>query len=85
MIHAKVLLVDGLWGVVGSTNFDQRSFGINNEVNMAVRGAAFAQRLEQDFIHDLADSSELSYDAWRKRSLIERVPEFFGWIIQQQQ
>jgi cardiolipin synthase len=85
MIHAKVLLVDGLWGVVGSTNFDQRSFGINNEVNMAVRGAAFVQRLEQDFIHDLADSSELSYDAWRKRSLIERVPEFFGWIIQQQQ
>jgi cardiolipin synthase len=85
MIHAKVLLIDDLWSIVGSTNFDQRSFGINNEVNMAVRGAAFAQRLEQDFIHDLADSSELSYDEWSKRSLIERVPEFFGWIIQQQQ
>ena len=85
MIHAKVLLIDGLWSVVGSTNFDQRSFGINNEVNMAVRGAAFTERLEQDFIHDLADSRELSYDEWRKRSLIERVPEFFGWIIQQQQ
>jgi cardiolipin synthase len=85
MIHAKVLLIDGLWSVVGSTNFDQRSFGINNEVNMTVRGAAFTQRLEQDFIHDLADSRELVYDEWRKRSLIERIPEFFGWIIQQQQ
>jgi len=85
MIHAKILLIDGLWSVVGSTNFDQRSFGINNEVNMAVRGAAFTQRLEQDFLHDLDDSCELSYDKWRKRSIIERIPEFFGWIIEQQQ
>ena len=49
-----------------------------------MRGAAFTQRLEQDFIHDLADSRELSYDEWHKLSTIERVPEFFGWIVQQQ-
>ena len=85
MIHAKILLIDGLWSVVGSTNFDQRSFAINNEVNMAVRGVAFTQCLEQDFLHDLADSCELSYDKWRRRSIIERIPEFFGWIIEQQQ
>ena len=85
MIHAKILLIDSLWSVVGSTNFDQRSFGINNEVNLAVRGAAFTQRLEHDFLHDLSDSRELSYDEWHKRPIIERIPEFFGWIIQQQQ
>ena len=41
MIHTKVLVVDGIWSVVGSTNFDHRSFGINDEVNLAVvrRGA----------------------------------------------
>ena len=35
MIHAKVLVIDGLWSVVGSTNFDNRSFGINDEINVA--------------------------------------------------
>ena len=36
MIHAKILIIDGIWSVVGSTNFDSRSFGINDEVNIAV-------------------------------------------------
>jgi len=83
MILAKILLIDSLWSVVGSTNFDPRSFGINNEVYLAVREAAFTQRLEHDFLHDFSDSRELSYDEWHKRPIIERIPEFFGWIIQQ--
>lgn len=85
MMHAKILLVDELWSVVGSTNFDQRSFAINNEVNMAVREPALAQRLEDDFVRDLGDSRELSYDEWLRRPWVERAPEFFGWIMQQQQ
>ena len=36
MIHAKLMTVDGLWNVVGSTNFDHRSFALNDEVNLAV-------------------------------------------------
>ena len=85
MMHAKIMLIDGLWSVVGSTNMDQRSFAINNEVNMAVRVPALAQRLEDDFVRDLNDSRELSYDEWLKRPWVERAPEFLGWIIQQQQ
>ena len=42
MIHAKVLVVDELWAVVGSTNFDNRSFGINDEVNLAARDAGYS-------------------------------------------
>ena len=42
MIHTKALLVDGMWSVVGSTNFDHRSFGINDEVNLAVSDPAIA-------------------------------------------
>ena len=49
MIHAKALLVDGMWSVVGSTNFDHRSFGINDEVNLVVSDPALAARLEEDF------------------------------------
>jgi len=85
MIHAKVLTIDGLWSVVGSTNFDNRSFGINDEVNLAVRDADFALRLESDFQRDKAQARAVSLASWRKRPLFERVTEWAGWLIQRQQ
>jgi cardiolipin synthase len=85
MIHAKVLCVDGLWGVVGSTNFDNRSFGINDEVNLAVCDAAFAERLERDMAADLEQSRRVSLDEWQRRPVTERAPELLGWIIERQQ
>ncbi len=85
MIHAKVLCVDGLWAVVGSTNFDNRSFGINDEVNLAVRDAAFAEQLEQDMTGDLQQSRRVSLAEWRKRPMTERAPELLGWILERQQ
>ena len=85
MIHAKVLCVDGLWAVVGSTNFDNRSFGINDEVNLAVCDSAFAERLERDMSGDLEQSRRVSLDEWRKRPVTERAPEIVGWIFERQQ
>jgi cardiolipin synthase len=85
MIHAKVLCVDGLWGVVGSTNFDNRSFGINDEVNLAVCDPAFAERLERDMSGDLAQSRRVSLEEWRRRPVTERAPELLGWILERQQ
>jgi cardiolipin synthase len=85
MIHTKSLVVDGLWGVVGSTNFDSRSFGINDEVNLAVLDPEFARRLEQDFFADLAKSREITLEQWRNRPHIERAHEWFGALLQRQQ
>ena len=85
MIHAKILMIDGLWGVVGSTNFDNRSFGLNDEVNLAVRGAEFVQRLEQDFERDLANSELVTYERWKRRGMMERVPELLGWVLDREQ
>ncbi len=85
MIHAKVLVVDELWAVVGSTNFDNRSFGINDEVNLAVREEAFAARLERDTAQDLAASRRVSLKEWEHRPLTERAPELLGWIFERQQ
>ncbi len=85
MIHAKVLVVDNLWTVVGSTNFDNRSFGLNDEVNLAVRDASLAQRMESDFAHDLLESRRVTLDEWRHRPLFERAPELLGWIFERQQ
>jgi cardiolipin synthase len=85
MIHAKILCVDRLWAVVGSTNFDNRSFGINDEVNLAVRDPAVAQRLENDMANDLAQSRRISLEDWRRRPVTERATELLGWVIARQQ
>ena len=85
MIHAKIMLIDRLWGVVGSTNFDNRSFGLNDEVNLAVRDSDFVERLESDFIRDLAQSERITYEKWRHRPILERAPELLGWVLERQQ
>ena len=85
MMHAKVLVVDELWTVVGSTNFDNRSFGLNDEVNLAVRDTSLAQRMESDFAHDLLESRRVTLDEWRHRPITERAPELLGWIFERQQ
>lgn len=85
MIHAKILCVDGLWAVVGSTNFDNRSFGINDEVNLAVRDSAVVARLEEDMTADLKQSRQISLDEWKRRPVTERATELVGWVIERQQ
>jgi cardiolipin synthase A/B len=85
MIHAKIMIVDGLWAVVGSTNFDNRSFGINDEVNLAARNFDLAARLTGDFENDLSQSRRVTYQDWKKRPIWERVFESVGWFFQRQQ
>jgi cardiolipin synthase A/B len=60
MIHAKLMTVDGMWNVVGSTNFDHRSFALNDEVNLAVLDRELAATIEADFFEDLERSDKLS-------------------------
>jgi cardiolipin synthase len=85
MIHAKVMIIDGLWSVVGSTNFDNRSFGLNDEVNLAAFDDRLALRLEEDFARDMAHSRQVTYEQWKRRSIFERAHEWLGWILERQQ
>jgi cardiolipin synthase len=78
-------LVDGKWAVVGSTNFDTRSFGLNDEVNVAMPDPAVAQRLEADFQNDLKSSRRMSYEEWKDRPWWEKVQEWFGWLLEYQE
>jgi len=73
MIHRKIMIIDGLWSVVGSTNFDNRSFGLNDEVNLVAVDPALARRLESDFERDLAESTPITLAQWRRRPLTERI------------
>jgi cardiolipin synthase len=85
MIHAKVLVIDARWTVVGSTNFDNRSFGINDEVNLASFDEALAARLQEDFRNDLRHSRRITYRKWYRRPLTERAHELLGWLLERQQ
>jgi cardiolipin synthase len=85
MIHAKVMIVDDLWCVLGTTNIDNRSFEHNDEVNLAMRDSGVAARLLQDYARDLASSDEITLDRWKKRPLWEKVVEPFVWILERQQ
>ncbi|MEO8135635.1 MAG: phospholipase D-like domain-containing protein [Betaproteobacteria bacterium] len=76
MFHCKVLVVDGLWTSVGSTNFDSRSFRLNDEANLNVSGREFAQRQVADFEADLKNSRRITYEEWSARPLHEKAWEY---------
>ena len=75
MYHCKVMIVDGLLVSVGSTNFDNRSFQLNDEANLNIYDAGFAARLIEVFEDDLARSRRITLREWRRRPRVEKVWE----------
>jgi cardiolipin synthase len=75
MFHCKVMVVDGLWSSVGSTNFDNRSFRLNDEANLNVFSAEFAERQTAVFNEDLKRSRRVSYEEWQNRPWMEKLSE----------
>jgi cardiolipin synthase len=81
LLHAKTMVIDGTWATVGSTNFDNRSFALNEEINLAMYDAALARRLEQAFDEDLRHATRVDYETWKRRPLRERVFEILSLPI----
>ncbi len=73
VLHAKTVVVDASWALVGSANFDFRSFALNFELGAVVYDRAFAALLEERFLRDLADSREVSLAAVERRGFAERA------------
>lgn len=78
MMHAKTMVVDGLFATVASTNFDNRSFRYNDEIDLAVYDGTVAGRLQQLFENDLRHSRPYTYEQWLHRPLLKRFTE---WIL----
>ncbi|TCO40767.1 phospholipase D-like domain-containing protein [Dokdonella fugitiva] len=84
MFHCKVLVVDGYFTSVGSTNFDERSFRLNDEASLNVFDTTFAARQAELFEQDLARSRTYSLQDWQSRSMKERVYESIAsWVSSQ--
>lgn len=75
ILHAKTALIDGVWSTIGSTNLDWRSFVNNQEINAVMLGQDFGAQMLTMFNQDLADSKQITLEAWRKRSIAARVKE----------
>jgi cardiolipin synthase len=84
MMHAKTMVVDGIWSTVGSSNFDERSFRLNDEVNVNVYDEAIAAQMERMFFEDLARSREITLRRWFKRPVMERVKEKLAGVFRPQ-
>jgi cardiolipin synthase len=77
MMHTKTFVVDGIWSMFGSANFDNRSLELNDELNVAVTNRDLAARLLEDMKEDLARSHQLQLATWRERSLLMKARERF--------
>jgi len=84
MYHCKVMVVDGLWVSVGSTNFDNRSFRLNDEANLNVVDAALAARETETFERDMKLGQRMTLEAWKARPWTERAKESFAKIFRSQ-
>lgn len=81
MYHVKVLIVDSLMVSVGSTNFDPRSFGLNDEANLNIYDAGFALRQLEIFQQDLGRSRQVTFDSWRSRPFREKLKERLASLL----
>lgn len=77
MMHTKTFVVDGIWSMFGSANFDNRSLELNDELNVTVSSRDLAARLLKDMEEDLGNSHRLEFAAWRGRSLLMKARERF--------
>ncbi len=67
LLHQKVIVVDGVWSCVGSTNFDDRSFQRNDEITVGFTDRDLAGKLRAAFFEDMKDAREVRFDEWKSR------------------
>jgi len=81
LLHAKTMVIDGVWGTIGSTNLDNLSFAFNDELNLFFYDRGVAQQLERVFTDDVQVSRRVTYEAWKGRGLGARLLEMLALPI----
>lgn len=84
LLHQKVIIVDDQWSTVGSTNFDDRSFEINDEVSIGMYDVNVARELKRAFADDMRHAVEIKLDAWRDRGAMHKAKDFGAWLMNEQ-
>ena len=76
LLHAKAATIDGVWTVIGSSNFDRRSFSFNNELDAVLLGRDMAGNVETMLRRWMERAEKVTLDAWRRRGWGERGQEY---------
>lgn len=84
MYHCKVMIIDELWVSVGSANFDNRSFRLNDEANLNVFDREFALRECEDFRKDKEKAREVTLEEWRNRPFLEKTVDAAAALLRSQ-
>ena len=84
LLHQKVLTIDGKCSSVGSTNFDDRSFEINDEATMVVYDETIARELEETFEKDLEYATPVDLEEWKRRPFRHKLRDLFSFIFNEQ-
>jgi cardiolipin synthase len=80
LLHQKVMVIDGVWSCVGSTNFDDRSFQLNDEVSIGVIDRDIAEKLRTAFANDLRHTRERKFEEWSERSWWHKVKDGVAYL-----
>jgi cardiolipin synthase len=81
MYHCKVMIVDDRWVSVGSTNFDNRSFRLNDEANLNALSYELAAEQAEIFDEDKRRSRQVTYQEWKSRPLREKIVETAAGLL----
>ncbi|HKO58280.1 MAG TPA: cardiolipin synthase [Thermoanaerobaculia bacterium] len=84
LLHQKILIVDGLWSGIGSTNFDDRSFELNDEVTMGVVDPQIAAQLRAAFDADMRYAEERHLQEWANRSVWHKALDGLAYVARGQ-
>jgi cardiolipin synthase len=84
MLHHKTMVVDGVWGTVGTTNFDNRSFAHNEESNVCFFDRDLAGQLHGIFLDDAGACARVQRDAWARRGACAKAQELVASFLQEQ-
>lgn len=84
MMHHKVMVVDGVWATVGTTNFDNRSFAHNEESNVCTFDRGLGEQLQNIFHDDVGGCARVEPDKWARRGTWARAQEFVASFLEEQ-
>jgi len=84
LYHLKIMIVDDLWVTAGSINFDDRSFRLNDEANINVLDRAFAATITKSFEADKRQSHRLTFEAFKRRNIVNRFFDHFFSLFRSQ-
>ncbi len=84
LLHQKVVVVDDCIAVVGSTNFDDRSFELNDEVTLVIHDERIARELEETFERDLEHATAVDLEKWKRRPMLHKLTDFSAFVFNEQ-